>query len=125
RAPPVAAEPTGGRGLAPAPASTRIVAPDARTHGHPPGAAPMSRRSLAVVLAVIALASATPSSGQDDPLPSWVDGPAKRAILDFVGRVSDEGGPVFVPVGERLAVFDNDGTLWCEQPVYVQAAFVR
>src|SRR5690606_10107856 len=45
--------------------------------------------------------------------------------LDFVGRVSDEGGPDFVPVEERLAVFDNDGTLWCEQPVYVQAAFVR
>lgn len=59
----------------------------------------------------------------DDPLPSWNEGPTKRAILDFVARVVREGGPDLVPLDERIAVFDNDGTLWCEQPNYTQAAF--
>lgn len=58
-----------------------------------------------------------------DPLPSWNEGASKRALLDFVGRVTAEGGPDFVPPPERIATFDNDGTLWCEQPVYVQAVF--
>jgi hypothetical protein len=58
-----------------------------------------------------------------DPLPSWNDGPAKQAILAFVAKVTKEGGPDFVPPAERIATFDNDGTLWCEQPVYVQFAF--
>ena len=58
-----------------------------------------------------------------DPLPSWNEGANKAAILDFVSRVTTEGGPDFVPPGERIATFDNDGTLWCEQPVYVQAVF--
>ena len=60
----------------------------------------------------------------DDPLPSWNEGPSKKAVLDFVVRVTKEGSPDFVPVADRIAVFDNDGTLWCEQPVYVQAVFV-
>ena len=55
---------------------------------------------------------------------SWNDGPAKQSILDFVQRVTTEGGPDFVPVLERIAVFDNDGTLWCEQPFYFQGLFV-
>jgi len=58
-----------------------------------------------------------------DPLPSWNHGPAKQAITDFVVNVTKEGGPDFVPVAARIAVFDNDGTLWCEQPMYVQLAF--
>lgn len=58
-----------------------------------------------------------------DPLPSWNEGPARAAILDFVARVTRDGGPDFVPPVERVAVFDNDGTLWCEMPVPVQAAF--
>jgi phosphoglycolate phosphatase-like HAD superfamily hydrolase len=58
-----------------------------------------------------------------DPLPSWNNGAAKQAIVEFVGRVTEEGGPDFVPVEERIAVFDNDGTLWAEQPVYFQFAF--
>ncbi len=58
-----------------------------------------------------------------EPLPSWNDGPAKRAILEFVTSVTTTGAPTFVPPAERIAVFDNDGTLWCEQPVYVQFAF--
>jgi len=58
-----------------------------------------------------------------DPLPSWNDGPAKQSILSFVERVTTEGSPSFVPVAERIATFDNDGTLWCEQPAPVQAYF--
>jgi phosphoglycolate phosphatase-like HAD superfamily hydrolase len=57
-------------------------------------------------------------------LPSWNDGPAKRAIVDFVARVTKSGGAEFVPIAERIATFDNDGTLWAEQPIYFQFAFV-
>lgn len=60
---------------------------------------------------------------KDDPLPSWNDRPAKRAILDFVERVTREGGLDFVAVPERVATFDNDGTLWSEQPIYFQFLF--
>ena len=57
-------------------------------------------------------------------LSSWNDGPARTAILDFVDRVSEEGGADHVPPAERVAVLDNDGTLWCERPAYVQELFV-
>jgi hypothetical protein len=57
------------------------------------------------------------------PLPSWNEGSVKKSIVDFVTRVTSEGSPDFVPPAERIAVFDNDGTLWCEQPVYFQVAF--
>jgi phosphoglycolate phosphatase-like HAD superfamily hydrolase len=57
-------------------------------------------------------------------LGSWREGAAKRAIVDFVGRVTDEAGRDYVPAAERIAVFDNDGTLWCEKPVPVQADFL-
>ena len=60
---------------------------------------------------------------QGNPLPSWRDGKAKQSILDFVATVTREGSPGFVPVSQRVATFDNDGTLWCEQPMYVQLAF--
>jgi phosphoserine phosphatase len=60
-----------------------------------------------------------------DQLPSWTDGPAKRAILDFVTRVTTAGGPDFVRPEERIATFDNDGTLWCEQPLQVQVFFAQ
>jgi hypothetical protein len=60
---------------------------------------------------------------QSDPLPSWNEGRAKKSILDFVSAVTREGTPDFVPAPERIATFDNDGTLWCEQPMYVQLAF--
>lgn len=58
-----------------------------------------------------------------DALPHWDDGPAKSAVLDFVHSVT-EPGQAFVPPAERIAAFDNDGTLWCEKPLYVQADFV-
>ena len=59
-----------------------------------------------------------------DPLPSWNDGAAKQSIISFVDRVTAAGSPDFVPVAERIATFDNDGTLWSEQPMYFQAFFV-
>jgi len=55
---------------------------------------------------------------------SWNEGPAKQAIVDFVSRVTTVGGKDFVPVEDRIAVFDNDGTLWAEQPFYFQGLFV-
>ena len=58
-----------------------------------------------------------------DPLLAWNDGSSKRAIIDFVQRVTTSGGPDYVPVAERIAVFDNDGTLWSEQPAYFQLLF--
>ncbi len=58
-----------------------------------------------------------------DALPSWNDGAAKARILEFVGAVTDGRGKSFVPLAERIAVFDNDGTLWAEQPMYFQLAF--
>jgi phosphoserine phosphatase len=59
----------------------------------------------------------------DQPLSSWSDGPARTAILDFVARVTAEGGSDYVPPPERIATFDNDGTLWCEQPLQNQFFF--
>lgn len=66
---------------------------------------------------------AATSSAQDDTLLSWTDGPTKDAILDFVASVTTKGSENFVPAGQRIAAFDNDGTLWSEQPIYVQLAF--
>jgi len=70
-----------------------------------------------------ALAFTTVTSQAADPLPSWNDGPAKQSIIAFVEKVTKLGSPEFVPVPERIATFDNDGTLWCEQPVPVQLYF--
>jgi phosphoserine phosphatase len=58
-----------------------------------------------------------------DPLPSWIDGANKQAIIDFVGTVTDASNPGYVPELDRIATFDNDGTLWVEQPMYAQIAF--
>ncbi|MBL8884257.1 MAG: haloacid dehalogenase-like hydrolase [Hyphomicrobium sp.] len=60
----------------------------------------------------------------DDQLPSWNDGPHKQAIINFVEKVTKQGTPDFVAPDDRIAVFDNDGTLWSEQPIYVQGVFV-
>lgn len=65
------------------------------------------------------------TAGKTDPLPSWNDGAAKQSILKFVREVTKEGSPQYVPPTQRAATFDNDGTLWSEQPVYFQALFVR
>ena len=75
------------------------------------------------ILCCVVLATCRPSAAGQDALPSWVDGPAKHAIVAFVNRVTRKGSPEFVPPDERIATFDNDGTLWSEQPIYFQLAF--
>lgn len=71
-----------------------------------------------------ALIHAPDAGAQSDPLPSWNDGATKQTIVDFVSAVTTDGGPDYVGQGDRIATFDNDGTLWGEQPMYVQLAFV-
>src|SRR5262249_37788622 len=95
-----------------------------------------SRRAIQRAISIVLLASALafgavqPSgarraqTGRSDPLPSWNDGAAKRGIIDFVTRVTKEGAPDFTPVADRIAVFDNDGTLWVEKPAPVEAYFL-
>lgn len=79
-------------------------------------------RSLTLAGAIL-FATLAAVSAQTDPLPSWNDGAVKKAITDFVTRVTTQGSPDFVPEAERIATFDNDGTLWCEMPFYFQMAF--
>jgi phosphoglycolate phosphatase-like HAD superfamily hydrolase len=74
------------------------------------------------VLLAIVIAGLTTAYAQD-PLPSWNDGPPKKSITEFVAKVTKEGSPDFVPPEQRIATFDNDGTLWCEQPMYFQFLF--
>jgi phosphoserine phosphatase len=74
-------------------------------------------------LLIVFILIAANAIAQNDPLPSWNDGAAKKAITDFVARVTKDGSPEFVPINERIATFDNDGTLWNEQPMYVELAF--
>ena len=82
------------------------------------------RRPLAAVgVAFVLLLAAPADPAGVDPLPSWNEGPARKAVLDFVRDATTPGGPGFVPPDERIAVFDNDGTLWCEQPIYTQVRF--
>jgi haloacid dehalogenase-like hydrolase len=80
-----------------------------------------TRKSAIALLAAVAF---TGSARAADPLPSWGDGPAKQSIITFVEKVTQPGSPAFVPVPERIATFDNDGTLWCEKPLPVQLFFV-
>ena len=79
--------------------------------------------AASLMLCLAACANAPAQTAGGDPLPSWNDGSAKSAIVAFVGDITDESGPDFVPAAERIATFDNDGTLWAEQPVYFQFAF--
>ncbi len=81
------------------------------------------RHNLLAGTLVGALAYIVPLGHAADPLPSWNDTAAKQAIVTFVAKVTKEGAPDFVPVPERIATFDNDGTLWCEQPMYFQLLF--
>jgi len=80
-------------------------------------------QSLLAAALIAAVAFTATIARAADPLPSWNDGPAKQSIINFVAKVTTPGSPDFVPVPERIAVFDNDGTLWCEQPVPVQLYF--
>jgi hypothetical protein len=89
----------------------------------------VSRRALLSALAVLTvlpetlLPAAAQTAAAGDSLPSWKDGAAKQSIVDFVAAVTRDGSPDFVPVPQRIATFDNDGTLWCEQPFPVQLFF--
>ncbi len=78
--------------------------------------------NLAAALIGLSLLTVTAAAAAD-PLPSWNDGPAKQAIVNFVAKVTKKGSPDFVPPAERIATFDNDGTLWAEQPMYFQLLF--
>jgi hypothetical protein len=90
----------------------------------------INRRGLLTTAATLPLLFAPalpflqPARAQTDPLPSWNDGPSKQAITGFVARVTQQGGPDFVAPAERIATFDNDGTLWVEHPMYTQLAFI-
>jgi phosphoglycolate phosphatase-like HAD superfamily hydrolase len=82
------------------------------------------RMLLAILLAAtVAACWSSLAFAQSDPLPSWNDGAVKKSITDFVARVTTPATPDFVSPEMRIATFDNDGTLWCEQPVYFQVAF--
>ena len=73
--------------------------------------------------AAASVSVAGPASAQSDPLPSWNDGPAKQAIVKFVHATTDAASPNFVPFAERIATFDQDGTLWVEHPIYTQLVY--
>ncbi len=81
---------------------------------------------LALGLLIACAPREKPASGNQaaDPLPSWNDGPSKQRIVDFVSRTTTPGSAEFIPAEERIATFDNDGTLWAEQPVYFQFIFM-
>ena len=83
----------------------------------------LSSLAMLPVLSVALRPTSALAQAQRDPLPSWNEGATKSSILDFVARVTTQGGSDFVPVDQRIATFDNDGTLWIEQPMYVQLAF--
>jgi hypothetical protein len=88
----------------------------------------ISRRSMLSTFAALAMlpmlaVSALAQTSGADPLPSWNDTAPKKAIVTFVERMTRQGSPDFVPPAERIATFDNDGTLWAEQPLYVQLVF--
>ena len=90
----------------------------------------IDRRTLLTTLALLPALSAPPLSvsasaetASSGPLPSWNEGSAKQAILDFVRDTTDRASPKFVPLEERFATFDQDGTLWVEQPIYSQMAY--
>jgi phosphoserine phosphatase len=84
---------------------------------------PLAVREFALALVVGVLALATDAARAADPLPSWNAGPARQRIVAFVKAVTDKAGKDYVAPADRIAVFDNDGTLWSEQPAYFQLAF--
>lgn len=83
----------------------------------------MNNQNLLATALVSVLAFTAAISHAADPLPSWNNGKARQSIVDFVEKVTKPGSPDFVPAAERIATFDNDGTLWAEQPMYFQFLF--
>jgi phosphoserine phosphatase len=84
---------------------------------------PHSWASARILIVGVLLAFGTGARAQVDPLPSWNEGPAKQAIIDFVKATTDTASPRFVPAAERIATFDQDGTLWVSHPVYAQLVY--
>src|SRR5690606_29792950 len=85
----------------------------------------MPRTAYPIIVGLVVVASlATSLLRAADPLPSWNETPTKQAIITFVEKVTAQGSNEFVPPVDRIATFDNDGTLWSEQPMYFQLAFV-
>jgi phosphoserine phosphatase len=82
-----------------------------------------NRSAVVIRLAVFAIAFAVSLALAEDALPSWNDGPAKKGIVEFVQATTTQGGPKFVPPAERIATFDQDGTLWVEHPMYSQIVY--
>jgi phosphoglycolate phosphatase-like HAD superfamily hydrolase len=80
-------------------------------------------RIAACVLALLAAANFAVAQSATDPLPAWNDGPAKHSITDFIAKTTTAGSPDFVAPADRIATFDQDGTLWVEQPMYPQVAY--
>ena len=76
-----------------------------------------------IIRTIIILLLSVSTAHAADPLPSWRNGPAKQFIISFIHKTTQPGSPDFVPIEDRIAVFDNDGTLWSEQPNYVQLVF--
>ena len=72
----------------------------------------------AILVPIIVASSGLTAKAQDDPLPSWNDGPAKKAIVEFVKATTKKASPKYVPPGDRIATFDEDGTTWVEHPLY-------
>src|SRR6185437_16186778 len=95
-----------------------------QVHGRepPPGRDRCQRRGLQRPRAPRRDAPQTPMSGEH--LTSWNDTPTRRAVVEFVERVTEEGGREYVPPAGRIAVFDNDGTLWCEKPMPIELGFI-
>jgi hypothetical protein len=107
-----------------APSAVRPPRQGTPTREDEPVAMLLQRRAALGVLAACIGAPALRAQAASDPLPSWREGPRKRAILDFVAAVTQVGGVDFVPEADRIAVFDNDGCLWVEQPAYPQLVFI-
>ncbi|HEY7870757.1 MAG TPA: HAD family hydrolase [Methylomirabilota bacterium] len=83
----------------------------------------MARSALRALAVLSSAALVAPAAAQTDPLPSWNDGAAKKAIVEFVKATTKQGDPKFVPPEARVAVFDQDGTTWVEQPMYAQVMY--
>jgi phosphoglycolate phosphatase-like HAD superfamily hydrolase len=79
--------------------------------------------SLSIIITILWIGLSVPVFAADDPLPSWNDGPAKQAILAFVKETTDQASPKFVQPEDRIATFDQDGTLWVEHPMYTQVVY--
>src|ERR1700751_2110896 len=87
------------------------------------GSSPRLRRTLTAAVALFIVLFATAKTQAQDPLPSWNEGPAKQAVLAFVKDTTEKSSPKYVEPADRIATFDQDGTLWTEHPLYAQGMF--